>query len=192
MEEQKNQIQKKENFPELQGYKENASSAMKLVDDIVLKNYLNGLSRMGIVPYDDGCNQVGANNTQDGGNSLLNDVIMFKINKMVYEKDEFATDKFVSVVSAMTYTASSIFLVVDGHEDRTDFYIGIKNHDSNRVSSSVSSTLKNSINGQFPGALLNEVSKEKTGDLLNKWGKSASISSCVGVPTYKSSKGDIL
>ena len=189
MEEQKNQIQNKENFPELQSYKENASSAMKLVDDIVLKNYLNGLSRMGIVPFEDGNNQVGAsNNTLDGENPLLNDVIMFKINKMVYEKDEFATDKFVSVVSAMTYTASSLFLVVDGHEDRTDFYIGIKNHDSNRVSSSVSSTLKNSINGQFPGALLNEVSKEKTGDLLNKWGKSASISSCVGVPTYKSSK----
>jgi len=191
MEEQKNQIQNKENFPELQSYKENASSAMKLVDDIVLKNYLNGLSRMEIVPFEDGNNQVGAsNNTLDGENPLLNDVIMFKINKMVYEKDEFATDKFVSVVSAMTYTASSLFLVVDGHEDRTDFYIGIKNHDSDRVSSSVSSTLKNSINGQFPGAILKEVSKEKTGDLLNKWGKSASISSCVGVPTYKSSRGD--
>jgi hypothetical protein len=191
MEEQKNQIQNKENFPELQSYKENASSAMKLVDDIVLKNYLNGLSRMGIVPFEDGNNQVGAsNNTLDGENPLMNDVIMFKINKMVYEKDEFATDKFVSVVSAMTYTASSLFLVVDGHEDRTDFYIGIKNHDSDRVSSSVSSTLKNSINGQFPGAILKEVSKEKTGDLLNKWGKSASISSCVGVPTYKSSRGD--
>ena len=191
MEEQKNQIQNKENFPELQSYKENASSAMKLVDDIVLKNYLNGLSRMGIVPFEDGNNQVGAsNNTLDGENPLLNDVIMFKINKMVYEKDEFATDKFVSVVSAMTYTATSLFLVVDGHEDRTDFYIGIKNHDSDRVSSSVSSTLKSSINGQFPGAILKEVSKEKTGDLLNKWGKSASISSCVGVPTYKSSRGD--
>ena len=191
MEEQKTQIQNKENFPELQSYKENASSAMKLVDDIVLKNYLNGLSRMEIVPFEDGNNQVGAsNNTLDGENPLLNDVIMFKINKMVYEKDEFATDKFVSVVSAMTYTASSLFLVVDGHEDRTDFYIGIKNHDSDRVSSSVSSTLKNSINGQFPGAILKEVSKEKTGDLLNKWGKSASISSCVGVPTYKSSRGD--
>ena len=191
MEEQKNQIQNKENFPELQSYKENASSAMKLVDDIVLKNYLNGLSRMEIVPFEDGNNQVGAsNNTLDGENPLLNDVIMFKINKMVYEKDEFATDKFVSVVSAMTYTATSLFLVVDGHEDRTDFYIGIKNHDSDRISSSVSSTLKNSINGQFPGAILKEVSKEKTGDLLNKWGKSASISSCVGVPTYKSSKGD--
>lgn len=191
MEEQKNQIQNKENFPELQSYKENASSAMKLVDDIVLKNYLNGLSRMEIVPFEDGNNQVGAsNNTLDGENPLLNDVIMFKINKMVYEKDEFATDKFVSVVSAMTYTATSLFLVVDGHEDRTDFYIGIKNHDSDRVSSSVSSTLKNSINGQFPGAILKEVSKEKTGDLLNKWGKSASISSCVGVPTYKSSRGD--
>lgn len=110
MEEQKNQIQNKENFPELQSYKENASSAMKLVDDIVLKNYLNGLSRMGIVPFEDGNNQVGAsNNTLDGENPLLNDVIMFKINKMVYEKDEFATDKFVSVVSAMTYTASSLF-----------------------------------------------------------------------------------
>ena len=82
---------------ELASYQERSSRAMELVDDIVLKNYLTKLSLLEVVP----CN-----------NQNTNDVILFKINKMVYEKDEYATDKFISVVSAMTYTNSSIYLIV--------------------------------------------------------------------------------
>ena len=36
----------------------------------------------------------------------LNDIILYKVNKMVYEKDEYATDKFISIISSMTYTGA--------------------------------------------------------------------------------------
>jgi len=107
---------------EIVSYQERAMNAMQLVDDIVLKNYLTQLSAMDIVPIPDDLN--------------TDEVILFKINKMVYEKDEYATDKFISVVSAMTYTHSSIYLIVDGHKDSTDFYLGIKCEDEQRGSSS--------------------------------------------------------
>lgn len=115
---------------ELAAYQERSDLAMELVDDIVLKNYLTKLSDFDIVPC---------------GNTSTENVILFKINKMVYEKDEYATDKFISIVSAMTYTDSSIYLIVDGHKSHTDFYLGIKSEDENRQKSSVAETFKNSM-----------------------------------------------
>ncbi len=159
-----------------------ANHAMGLVEDVVLKNYLTKLSEMSIVPLED---------------TNMDDIILFKINKMVYEKDEYATDKFVSVVSAMTYTSSSIFLIADGHKNRTDFYLGIKCEDSKRGKSSIAETFKNSLLGQFPGAKLEDYSYIAAGSehslqdkLLHRISEAECISSCVGIPSYKNSKGE--
>lgn len=168
---------------EIISYQERAMNAMQLVDDIVLKNYLTQLSAMDIVPIPDDLN--------------TDEVILFKINKMVYEKDEYATDKFISVVSAMTYTHSSIYLIVDGHKDSTDFYLGIKCEDEQRGSSSVAETFKSAILGQFPGAEFTDYSHIEVGakfskqdKLLRRITEAVSVSSCVGVPSYKNSKGE--
>ena len=167
---------------ELASYQERSSRAMELVDDIVLKNYLTKLSLLEVVP----CN-----------NQSTDDIILFKINKMVYEKDEYATDKFISVVSAMTYTNSSIYLLVDGHESHTDFYLGIKSEDENRQKSTIAETFKSSILGQFPGAEIEDYSyvtvdseHSKQDKLLHRITEAISVSSCVGIPSYKNSKGE--
>lgn len=167
---------------ELASYKERSANALALVDDIVLKNYLTKLSQLEVVP----CTDVSTE-----------DVILFKINKMVYERDEYATDKFISVVSAMTYTNSSIYLIVDGHESQTDFYLGIKSEDANRQKSTVAETLKSSILGQFPGAEMEDYSyvevnseRSKQDKLLHRINEAVSVSSCVGIPSYKNSKGE--
>ena len=104
---------------DLRVYQEQSLNALQMVDDVVLKNYLAVLSKMDVIPA-------------EKSELSTDNVILFKINKMVYEKDEYATDKFISVVSAMTYTESSLFLIVDGHEDQTDFYLGIKCYDPER------------------------------------------------------------
>lgn len=167
---------------ELASYQERSSNAMSLVDDIVLKNYLTKLSQLEVVPC---------------GNTSTEDIILFKINKMVYEKDEYATDKFISVVSAMTYTNSSIYLIVDGHESHTDFYLGIKSEDEHRQKSTIAETFKSSILGQFPGAEIEDYSYVKVDSehsrqdkLLHRISEAVSVSSCVGIPSYKNSKGE--
>ncbi len=172
------------NISELKTYQERSNFAMKLVDDIVLKNYLAKLPDMEILPAGE--------DTLD-----TNNIILFKINEMVYEKDEYATDKFISVVSAMTFTNSSVFLIADGHKDYTDFYLGVKCEDENRQKSYVADTLKSSILGQFPGAILEDYSfiqkneKRPMQDrLLDRMKDAISISSCVGIPSYKNSKGE--
>ena len=167
---------------ELAAYQERSALAMELVDDIVLKNYLTKLSDLEIIPC---------------SNTSTENIILFKINKMVYEKDEYATDKFISIVSAMTYTDSSIYLIVDGQESHTDFYLGIKCEDERRQKSSVAETFKNSILGQFPGAEIEDCSyikmnsdRPRQNDLLDRISQAKSVSAYVGVPSYKNSKGE--
>lgn len=169
---------------ELSKFQTRSLQAMELVDDIVLKNYLTKLSDMDVVPAPE-------------GELNIDNVILFKINKMVYEKDEYATDKFISVVSAMTFSNSSIYLIVDGHKDHTDFYLGIKCEDSERQMSSVAETFKDSLLGQFPGAILEDYSFKgldntcsKQEKLLFRISQASTISSCVGIPSYKNSKGE--
>ena len=169
---------------EVLSFYERSENAMRLVDDIVLKNYLTKLEQMEILPCAD---------------KRMDDIILFKINKMVYEKDEYATDKFISVVSAMTYADCSIFLLVEGLGDTTDFYLGIKSGDDKRGHSSIAATFRNSILGQFPGAVIDDYSRKKNTDekstpqehLLNRITMDvACVSSCVGIPSYKNSKGE--
>lgn len=168
---------------ELVTYQERSFQALQLVDDIVLKNYLTKLPGMEAL----------AKSESDTSN-----IILFKINKMVYEKDEYATDKFISVVSAMTYTTSSMFMVVDGHEDHTDFYLGVNSNDDKRQPSTVADSFKKALHGQFPGSVVEDYSfveenheRSKQQLLLQRIKEEAiSISSCVGIPSYKNSKGE--
>lgn len=169
---------------EVASYQERSLGAMKLVDDIVLKNYLTRLSDMEVVQA-------------NKGELTTDNVILFKINKMVYEKDEYATDKFISVVSAMTFTDSSIFLIVDGHKNHTDFYLGIKCNDEKRQMNTVADTFRSSILGQFPGAILVDYSlkginneRSRQDHLFHRISEAESLSSCVGIPAYKNSKGE--
>mgnify|MGYP002623318674 CR=1 FL=1 len=168
---------------EISYYRERANDAMSLVEDIVLKQYVSRLSDLTILTPEESFS--------------TKDVVLFKVNKMVYEKDEYATDKFISVVSAMTYTKCSVFLVIDGQKDKTDFYLGVKNNDDDRNSSSVAEAFRNSIIGQFPGISIEDLSMVKAGDvaskqdrILSKITDCCSISSYVGIPAYKNSKGE--
>lgn len=92
-----------------------AQRAMSVVDDVVSKGYLTRLGNMQVVPVD-----------EDALHDAEERTTIFKVELMAYEKDEYATDKFISAFSAMTFAADNVFLIVDGFADHTDFYIGIK------------------------------------------------------------------
>ena len=170
------------NAAELQAYLQNASEALNVVDDVVLKQYLTKLGNLDLIP--------------SVKSKIGEDVILYKIKRMAYEKDEFATDKFISAFSAMTYADCSIFLIVDGYNDHTDFYLGIKNSDEKKTARSVAETFKASVKGQFPGVSMEDCSVVEEGErradqeiLLKKISEATSISSCVGVPSFKDEDG---
>lgn len=172
----------KQNQLEMQSYSSQALQALSMVDDIVTKDYVMRLSDMDIVSVDK--------------DEIGRDTIVFKVNKMVYEKDEYATEKFINAFGAMSYADCSVFLILDGHKDRTDFYIGIRNNDERRTDSSVAETFENSLKGQFPGIDLEQCSvPEHIGSLsiqqqlFERFNQASSVCSCSGVPAYKDEDG---
>lgn len=162
---------------------ETAKNALNLVDDVVLKSYLKRLDSMDIafMPEAEGVDS---------------SIVLFKINRMVYEEDEFATDKFISAISSMSFADCSVFLVIDGYRDKTDFYLGVKNNDPKRTTASVADTFKSSLVGQFPGINIDDCSIVEKGkksslqeQVLRRISNASSLSSYVGIPAFKDEDG---
>ena len=156
-----------------------ARNALNLVDDVVLKSYLKRLDGMDIAPMSESMD-------------INSNVVLFKINRIVYEEDEFATEKFISAISSMSFADCSVFLVIDGYRDKTDFYLGVKNNDSKRTTASVADTFKSSVVGQFPGIDIEDCSIIESGknsslqeQLLRRISNASSLSSYVGIPAFK-------
>lgn len=160
-----------------------AKKALNLVDDVVLKSYLKRLDSMDIASMPEA----------EGVDSCI---VLFKINRMVYEEDEFATDKFISAISSMSFADCSVFLVIDGYRDKTDFYLGVKNNDPKRTTASVADTFKSSLVGQFPGIDIDDCSIVEKGkksslqeQVLRRISNASSLSSYVGIPAFKNEDG---
>ncbi len=160
-----------------------AKNALNLVDDVVLKSYLKRLDSMDIASMPE-------------AEGVDSSIVLFKINRMVYEEDEFATDKFISAISSMSFADCSVFLVIDGYRDKTDFYLGVKNNDPKRTTASVADTFKSSLMGQFPGIDIEDcsiVEKSKKSSLqeqvLRRISNASSLSSYVGIPAFKDEDG---
>lgn len=160
-----------------------AKKALNLVDDVVLKSYLKRLDSMDI-------------ESMPEAEGVDSSIVLFKINRMVYEEDEFATDKFISAISSMSFADCSVFLVIDGYRDKTDFYLGVKNNDPKRTTASVADTFKSSLVGQFPGIDIDDCSIVEKGkksslqeQVLRRISNASSLSSYVGIPAFKDEDG---
>ena len=160
-----------------------AKNALNLVDDVVLKSYLKRLDSMNIASMPE-------------AEGVDSSIVLFKINRMVYEEDEFATDKFISAISSMSFADCSVFLVIDGYRDKTDFYLGVKNNDPKRTTASVADTFKSSLVGQFPGINIDDCSIVEKGkksslqeQVLRRISNASSLSSYVGIPAFKDEDG---
>lgn len=121
------------------------NNALIAVDDIVLKNYLPKLDTLKIVPLD-----------SESKKKCLKDVRMFKITEMVYEKNEFSAYKFASVFNTLANVNCTIFVIIDSNGQKTDFYMGVRGYDDERISTTIKDTLKKALNGQFPGIKVND------------------------------------
>lgn len=121
------------------------SNALLAVDDIVLKNYLSKLDTLEVLPLDD-----------ESKKNALKDVRMFKVTEMVYEKDEFSAYKFASVFNTLANVNCTVFIIINSSGQKTDFYMGIRGYDEERISSAIEDTLKKALNGQFPGIKIDD------------------------------------
>lgn len=157
--------------PSYSGITDGYQAALKVVDDVILKNYVTELSHMEIVPLSKGVLQ----------SNIRDNVRFFKITEMVYEKDELATYKFASVFNALSITDSAVFIIIDSDGVKTDFYMGVRSLDEYRTISSLKNTVENAMKGQFPGIkTFDDYTIEDMEEILNRMkAKSISAVSCV-------------
>ena len=133
----------KDNIPSQDELHAQLAGAGKLVDDIILKNYLNMLSNLDIIPLSD--------EEKD-----IDDIRLFEITEMVYQKDEYATYKFASVFNSVQHLNCSVFVIADSdckesNFYKTKFYMGVRSLDTERTVTSLEKTLESVLVGQFPG-----------------------------------------
>jgi hypothetical protein len=166
-------LSKKAEIPQIQQLDENFLAAFKLVDDIVLKNYITKLPELNVIPLGEG---ELANN--------LSKIRLFKIIKMVYEQDEAATYKFASVFNAVAATKSSLVTIIDSDGIKTDFYFGIRSLSDDNSPTTSYKTLVNAMNGQFPGTEIENLKTSKIEALLDSV-ETASISAVSGIANNK-------
>lgn len=143
------------------------AEASLLVDDIVLKNYLSRLNEFEIIPLDDSLKKI-------------SDIRLFKINEMVYQKNEYSTYKFASVFNSVQNLNCGVFIIADSDGKKTDFYMGVRSLDDKRTTKSLKDTLRNALIGQFPGVKTTDLLDPVAEDFLaNIQSKNIAAVSCV-------------
>ena len=143
---------------------------LKLVDDIVLKNYISSLEELEIITLDEELKE----------NNIIDKVRLFNITKMVYKKDEVNSYKFASIFNAVANTNSSLITIINSNGKDTKFYLGIRNLMEKENTKTSFKVLEKSIQGQFPGIKIETLKNNEIEKLLkNIDSKSVASVSCV-------------
>lgn len=154
---------------------QNFQSALGLVDDMVMKNYVSHLADMAVIPLDETMKS-----------NFLTNTRLFKITEMVYEKDEFSAYKLASVFNSLLTAQCAVFILMDSDGRKTDFYLGVTSYDPARTSQSLAETLDRSLHGQFPGTKTENCDAEWMENLQEELQeKAANISSVTCIANSK-------
>lgn len=110
---------------------------------------------------------------------------LFHLTKFTYDEKENILDKLSNIFSALYANNSTVFLILDSDGIICNFYLGVK--DTHAISQSFS-TLKSSLNGNFPGVEYEEnMDIERITNLMENILKDdvKEISTVTGIPTLK-------
>lgn len=158
----------------VRSFEDQMGFALEMVDDVVLKQYITKLEDMDVVPLD----------SQQVDRNIAKNVRMFKINEIVYAKDEDATYKLAGVFSAVSVHDCSVFVLIDSDGTTVDFYMGIRSLDEANSTKTTFDTLRNAMNGHFPGIQTENLNRDRIESLLVE-NNHRSVSIVTGVADYK-------
>ena len=120
---------------------------LEIIDEGVRKKYLARLSEMPIAPIVD---------LPPLEDDIINNVRLFKITEMVYQKGEPVTDKYTTVFNTLATYNATVFVLIDSDGKKTDYYLGVRNNEDDlspdkRSTVTLGDTLKRTLIGHFPG-----------------------------------------
>ena len=159
---------------------------LDIIDEGIRRKYLARLTEMPIAPI---------YSIKPLEEDLINNVRLFKITEMVYQKGEPVTDKFTTVFNTLSTYNTSVFILLDSDGNKTDFYLGVRNNEqdgsiSKRSTVTLSDTLKNTLIGHFPGSKIKNEDRQSISVLSNKLLKQQNMASVSVVGTSKTATPD--
>ena len=149
-----------------------AENRLEIIEDGIRRKYLSRLTEMQIVPFKD---------EEPLESFLIDNVRLFRITEMVYHKGEPATDKFTTVFNTLSTYNASVFIIIDSDGKNADFYLGVKNNETDdtkkRSTVTLGDTLKNTLIGHFPGIKIENENRQTIAELSEKIHKRHNVAS---------------
>lgn len=137
---------------------------LEIIDEYVRKKYLTRLSDMQIMPLGE---------IAPLEEDLIDNVRLYRITEMVYQKDESVMDKFTTVFNTLATYNASVFFLIDSDGKQTNYYLGVRNNEANdslkkRSTVTLGDTLKQTLIGHFPGIKIENEDRKKIAELSEK------------------------
>lgn len=137
---------------------------IEIIDDAMRKKYLARLSELDIVPIGE---------VLPLEEDLIDNVRLYRIDEMVYQKGEPVTDKYTTVFNTLATYNASAFVVIDSDGKKTNFYLGVRNNEpedspSKRSTVTLGDTLKQTLVGHFPGVRIENEDRKAIARLSRK------------------------
>lgn len=155
---------------------------LAIIEDGIRKKYLARLTEMQIVP---------AGEMLPLEEDLIQNVRLYHVTEMVYEKGESVTDKFTTVFNTLSTYNATAFIIMDSDGQKTDYYVGVRNTEADeslkRSTVTLGDTLKNTLVGHFPGMKLEGNDRAHIALLSDKIGRQQNVASVSVVGNSKSS-----
>lgn len=159
------------------------ANRLEIMEEGIRKNYLARLTELQIAPIVQ---------MPDLEMDIIDNVRLYHITEMVYQKGESATDKFTTVFNTLSTYNASVFIIIDSDGKKTDFYIGVRNNEMKdslkRSTVTLGDTLKNTLIGHFPGIKIDNENRVKIADLSKKIEKQRNVASVSVIASSKSQK----
>lgn len=156
---------------------------LQITEEVIRKNYLTRLSELPVVPID----------PIPLEEDLIDNVRLFKISEMVYQKGEPITEKFTTVFNTLSTYNASVFIIMDSDGFKTDLYVGVRNNEldeeKKRSTVTLGDTLKNTLVGHFPGIKISSINRSEIAIISKKINKQHNVASVSVVGDQKIEKG---
>ena len=155
---------------------------LAIIEDGIRKKYLARLTELQIVPVGD---------MLPLEEDLIQNVRLYHVTEMVYEKGEPVTDKFTTVFNTLSTYHATAFVIMDSDGQKTDFYVGVRNTEEDesqkRSTVTLGDTLKNTLIGHFPGMKIAGKDRKHIAALSDKIACQQNVASVSVVGNSKSS-----
>lgn len=178
------ELQKEQNSSEVIAQDITVENQLEIIEEGIRKNYLTRLTEMSIVPIQ---------NLMPLEEDLIDNVRLYKITEMVYQKGESAIDKFTTVFNTLSAYKATVFIIMDSDGRKTDFYVGVRNNEENesvkRSTVTLGDTLKYTLVGHFPGIKIQNENRFQIAELSRKIYNQQNIASVSVVGNVKSDEG---